>query len=227
MTKQLENIEACVFDAYGTLFDVTASARSCADELGEIWINFSALWRKKQVEYTWLHSMMGSFSDFWHVTGSALDFTMENYNIDNADLRAHLMELYYKLDAYPDVISTLKALKNNGIKCAILSNGSRSMLSAAVRHAGLYDLLDGVYSVDLLKVYKVDPRVYQMAVNNLNIEKSKIAFVSSNPWDAVGATSFGLQVAWVNRFSQKPEKIGDIPKCEIKTLDQLPTLLGL
>lgn len=227
MSPKLENIEACLFDAYGTLFDVAASARRCSAEIGDNWLNFSAMWRKKQLEYTWLRSLTGDFSDFWHVTGDALDFTMETFSMNNPALRARLMELYFTLDAYPEVPSTLRKLKENGIKCAILSNGSRSMLTAAVRHAGLNDLLDGVYSVDELKIFKVHPDVYQMGVDRLGLDISKISFQSANAWDAAGASAFGFQVAWVNRFGQKREKLGAEPKCEIKKLDSLPELLGL
>lgn len=227
LSQKLENIEACVFDAYGTLFDVAASARRCSDEIGDNWLNFSALWRKKQLEYTWLRSLMGEFTDFWHVTGDALDFTMETFSMHNPALRSELMERYLALDSYPEVLSTLKKLKDEGIKCAILSNGSLPMLHAAVRRSGLNDYLDGIYSVDELKVFKVHPSVYQMAVDKLGIDKSKISFQSANSWDAAGATAFGLQVVWVNRFGQKSEKLGTEPICEIKKLERLPEILGL
>lgn len=222
--RKLENIEACVFDAYGTLFDVASSARQCSNEIGENWLNFSAMWRKKQLEYTWLRSMMGRYEDFWQVTGDALDFTMANFRMESPALRARLMELYLRLDVYPEVPILLKNLRDQGIKTAILSNGSRTMLTSAVRKAGLFDLLDAVYSVDDVGVFKIDPRVYQHAVDQLNIPADKIAFMSANSWDAAGATAFGFQVAWVNRFGQKSERLGVDVKCEIKSLDQLQDL---
>ena len=225
MTEKMKNIEACVFDAYGTLFDVAASSRRCADEIGDNWLNFSAMWRKKQLEYTWLRTIMGTFTDFWHVTGDALDFTMETYNMDNPVLRARLMELYLKLDAYPEVKQMLTNLKDRGVKTAILSNGSRTMLTSAVRHAGIEDLLDAVYSADDVEVFKIHPNIYQMAVDRLGVNPSQISFQSANSWDVVGATRFGLQVVWVNRFGQKSEKLGFTPTATIKSLDKLPELI--
>ncbi|MDV7341449.1 haloacid dehalogenase type II [Terasakiella sp. A23] len=228
METKLDNIQACVFDAYGTLFDVAASARRCSDEIGDRWLDFSAMWRKKQLEYTWLRSLMGEFKDFWHVTGDALDFTMETYNIYDPALRTRLMELYLKLDAYPEVPQMLKNLRDRGIKTAILSNGSRTMLTSAVRKAGIEHLLDGVFSVDELKVFKIHPSVYQFAVDELGVAKENISFQSANSWDAVGATAFGFQVVWVNRFGQKREKldIQNEPKFEIRSLAKLPDLIG-
>lgn len=227
MTDKLENIEACVFDAYGTLFDVDASARSCAQEIGDSWLTFSALWRKKQLEYTWLRSLMGEYRDFWHVTGDALDYAMENFNMDDPALRSKLMELYLKLDAFPEVRQVLQQLKDKGQKTVLLSNGSKTMLTSAVRKAGLFDQLDGIYSVDDVGVYKVDPRVYRLACERLNLEPSEICFLSSNAWDAAGASAFGMQVIWVNRFNQKEEKLGAQarPARVIRSLDQLPALV--
>ncbi|WP_135077881.1 haloacid dehalogenase type II [Terasakiella sp. SH-1] len=227
MTQKLENIKACVFDAYGTLFDVAASARHCAADIGDNWLNFSAMWRKKQLEYTWLRTMMGRYVDFWHVTGEALDFTMDTFNMQDPLLRARLMELYLKLDAYPEVPRMLANLKDRGIKTAILSNGSRTMLTAAVRQAGIAHLLDDVMSVDEVKAFKIDPRVYQMAVDHLEVEPHEVAFQSANAWDAVGATAFGFQVVWINRFGQKQEQMGQdiLPKIEVKSLHHFPDIV--
>ncbi|NVJ92964.1 MAG: haloacid dehalogenase type II [Methylocystaceae bacterium] len=225
MTQKLENIKACVFDAYGTLFDVATSARSYSEEIGQQWLDFSAMWRKKQVEYTWLRSLMGEFRDFWHVTGDALDFTMETYNMYNPALRAKLMEMYLKLSLYPEVKNVLQKIKGRGIKTVLLSNGSRSMLTSAVRHAQIEHLLDGVYSVDEVEVFKIHPAVYQLAVDKLGIETENIAFQSANSWDVAGASAAGLQAVWINRFGQKREKLGFEPKCEIRSLMQLPDLI--
>lgn len=228
MVDQLNNVDACVFDAYGTLFDVAASARRCSEEIGERWLDFSAMWRKKQLEYTWLRSLMGDFKDFWHVTGDALDFTMETYNIYDPLLRSRLMERYLKLDAYPEVPKMLENLKERGIKTAILSNGSRTMLTSAVRKAGIENLLDHIISVDEIQVFKVHPSVYQLGCNCLDIPAERIAFQSANAWDVAGAASFGMQVVWVNRFAQKPEKLGELnkPTFEIRSLDRFIDLLG-
>jgi len=228
MGANLENIEACVFDAYGTLFDVAASARKCSNEIGDRWLDFSAMWRKKQLEYTWLRTLMGDFRDFWHVTGDALDFTMETYNIYDPALRTRLMELYLKLDAYPEVPQMLENLRDRGIKTAILSNGSRTMLTSAVRKAGIEHLLDAVLSVDELQKFKIHPDVYQLAVDKLGVGRENISFQSANSWDAAGATAFGFQVVWVNRFAQKNEKLGleNQAKFEIRSLDKFIDLLG-
>lgn len=228
MVDQLKNIDACVFDAYGTLFDVAASARRCSQEIGERWLDFSAMWRKKQLEYTWLRSLMGDFKDFWHVTGDALDFTMETYNIHDPLLRSRLMELYLKLDAYPEVPKMLANLKERGIKTAILSNGSRTMLTSAVRKAGIEKLLDHVISVDDIQMFKIHPSVYQYGCDCLGIAADRIAFQSANAWDVAGAASFGMQVVWVNRFGQKQEKlgVGNQPTFEIRSLDKFSQLLG-
>ncbi|NVK18078.1 MAG: haloacid dehalogenase type II [Methylocystaceae bacterium] len=227
MGAPLKNIKACVFDAYGTLFDVSAAARRCSIELGERWLDFSAMWRKKQLEYTWLRTLMGDFKDFWHVTGDALDFTMDTYNIHDPALRTRLMELYLKLDTYPEVPKLLENLRDRGMKTVILSNGSRTMLTSAVRKAGIGHLLDDVFSVDEIEKFKIHPDVYQHAVDKLGVAKEKIAFQSANAWDAAGAMAFGLQVVWVNRFAQKKEKLGVInePKHEIRSLDQFIGLL--
>lgn len=229
MTDKLENIEACVFDAYGTLFDVDASARNCAEEIGDCWLTFSALWRKKQLEYTWLRTLMGEYRDFWHVTGDALDYTMENFNMRDPALRSKLMELYLKLEAFPEVHQVLKALKGRGLKTVLLSNGSKTMLTSAVRKADLFDQLDGIYSVDDVGAYKVDPRVYRLACERLNLEPDQICFLSANPWDAAGASAFGMKVVWVNRFAQKEEKLGNKarPRCAIRSLDQLSDLIDM
>jgi 2-haloacid dehalogenase len=228
MTKPLQEVKVCIFDAYGTLFDVAASARRCAYDIGDNWLDFSALWRKKQVEYTWLRTLMGEFKDFWHVTGDALDFTMETFNIYDPPLRAKLMELYLKLDTYPEVRPVLQSLRKSGIKTVMLSNGSRTMLTSAVRSGNLQGLLDDIYSADDVGVFKIDPRIYEVACDQLDIEPAQACFLSANSWDTVGASVFGFQVVWVNRFGQKQEKLGPkaVPQHTVKTLDQLLTLIG-
>jgi len=227
MTDKLENIEACVFDAYGTLFDVDASAGYCAEEIGDCWLAFSDMWRKKQLEYSWLRTLMGEYRDFWHVTGDALDYTMENFNMRDPALRSKLMELYLKLEAFPEIRRVLKELRELGSKTVLLSNGSKTMLTSAVRKADLFGQLDGIYSVDDVGAYKVDPRVYRLACDRLNLEPDQICFLSANPWDVAGASVFGMKVVWVNRFARKEEKLGDKarPHRVIRSLDQLPALI--
>lgn len=226
-SKKLEDIEACVFDAYGTLFDVAAAAARCKDALGENATPLAVLWRTKQLEYTWLRTLMGEYVDFWHVTGQGLDFAMGTLKIEDDALRSRLMELYMKLDAYPEVKDVLSALKGGGYKTAVLSNGSPTMLTAATKSAGIDNLLDGVISVDSIKIYKPDPRVYQLAVDDLNVPADRICFMSSNAWDAAAAANFGFRVVWCNRFGQHKELIPGDPVHEITTLTELLPLLGL
>lgn len=224
----MQDIDACVFDAYGTLFDVAAAAAHCRDDLGDKADNLSAIWRTKQLEYTWLRSLMGEYVDFWQVTSDGLDYALETLGLDgDTALREKLQSLYMKLDCYPEVPDMLKALNGGGLKCAILSNGSPKMLESAVSNAGISDLLVDSYSVDSLGIYKPTPKVYQMAVDGLNVSKERICFMSSNAWDASAAANFGFRVVWVNRFGQKEERLPGKPEHEITTLADLPGLLGL
>lgn len=221
----LNGIRACVFDAYGTLFDVNSAAQREADALGAKWLPLAELWRAKQLQYTWLRSLAGHYVDFQQVTADALDFAMESLGLTDAGLRARLMHLYLRLGAYPEVTETLARLKAGGMKLAILSNGSPAMLSAAVGNAGIVDLLDEVLSVADVGVYKPHPSVYQLAVDRLQAAPAEICFVSSNGWDAFSAKAFGLNVVWCNRAGQPRERIPSQPDAEIATLSALPEIV--
>lgn len=223
----LHGIRACVFDAYGTLFDVAAAARTCSAELGEKSSALSSLWREKQLQYTWLRALQGRHADFWQVTGEALDFALETLRISGSGLRDRLLNLYLTLDAFPEVRDTLARLKQAGMRTAILSNGSPRMLKAAVEGAGIPHLLDAVLSVEEVGIYKPHPKVYQLAVERLGLEAGAIAFQSSNAWDAWAASAFGMRVVWCNRYDQRPEKLPGGPDREIRSLAELPALLGL
>ncbi len=157
--KKIDGVDACVFDAYGTLFDVAAAASHCQADIGAQWVDFAKLWREKQLQYTWLRTLMGRYVPFWQVTQDGLDYAMAAFSIDDAALRQKLLDVYFKLDAYPEVPAMLKKLKAAGLKTATLSNGSPEMLKAAVDNAGIGDVLDRIQSVDVLKVFKTDPRV--------------------------------------------------------------------
>ena len=220
-------VEACVFDAYGTLFDVHSAAARMKDELGDKADALSDMWRLKQLQYTWLRSLMGRHEDFWQVTGDALDYSMRALDIENDALRAKLMELYLQLEAYPEVVDVLTQLKDSGKKTAILSNGEPSMLIAAAKSAKIYPLLDGVLSIEKVGIFKPHPSTYQTAVDELKVAANHISFQSSNGWDAHGAAAFGFAVAWVNRFNQPHENLPAAPHAEIKTLSDLPGLLNL
>jgi len=227
MAPKIKDIGACVFDAYGTLFDVAAAAAQCRDALGGKADQLTAIWRTKQLEYTWLRSLMGEYVEFWKITGDGLDYAMAALGIKDNKLRQRLMDIYMRLDAYPEVKNVLKRLKKAGIKTAVLSNGSPKMLAAAVRNAGIGKLLDGVISVDPIRIYKPHPRVYRLAVTGLKVKAGRICFMSSNAWDATGAANFGFRVVWVNRFGQPKERLPGRPEHEIKSLKALPPLLGL
>jgi 2-haloacid dehalogenase len=227
MNVNLTGIRACVFDAYGTLFDVNSAAQRTQDALRDKWQQFAEVWRAKQLQYTWLRSLTGKHVDFWQLTGEALDFALDTLKLPNGQLRDHLMGLYLRLGAYPEVEKTLTRLKAGGIKCAILSNGSPTMLSASVENAGIADLLDAVLSVEELKVYKPYRTVYQLAVDRLSLKASAICYVSSNGWDAYSAKAFGFHVIWCNRSSQVPERIPETPDAEIRTLSDLLEIVGV
>tara|TARA_R110002110_G_scaffold1284_2_gene5252 strand:- start:92 stop:778 length:687 start_codon:yes stop_codon:yes gene_type:complete len=224
---RFSDVKACVFDAYGTLFDVLSAAAQLKDDLGEKAAEMSDLWRLKQLQYTWLRSLMGDHADFWQVTGDALDYAMRALDMEDSSLRAKLMELYLQLDAYPEVVDVLTALKDGGRKTAILSNGEPSMLIAAAKSAEIYQLLDGIYSIETAGIFKPHPSTYQIAADALKVDAADISFQSSNGWDAHGAGAFGFRVAWVNRFDQPAELLPSPPLVQLKTLSELPPLLGL
>jgi 2-haloacid dehalogenase len=223
----LTGVKACVFDAYGTLFDFASAAKACRDVLGENAERLTALWRDKQLQYTWLRAVQGRHADFWQVTGDALDFTLETLGIADAGLRQRLMNLYLTLAVFPEVPDVLRRLKQAGMRTAILSNGSPAMLDAAVKGARLDDLLDAVLSVEEAGVYKPHPKVYQLAVERLGVPASAIVFQSSNAWDAHAASAFGMQVVWCNRYGQRPERLPGAPDREVKSLAELPDLVGI
>jgi 2-haloacid dehalogenase len=224
-TLKLEGIEACVFDAYGTLFDVNSAARAAQDSLGEKWEPLAELWRAKQLQYTWLRGLAGHHADFWQVTGDALDFALAMLKLEDSVLRSRLMNLYLALSVYPEVPDTLKRLKAARMKLAILSNGTPAMLAAAAASAGITGLFDAILSVEEVKVYKPHPFVYQLACDRLNVAASRICFLSSNGWDAYSAKAFGLRTLWCNRFGQAAERIPDTPDAQITTLAELPDIV--
>ena len=225
MTAALTGIRACVFDAYGTIFDFASAAARCPDipeaKRGEL----TTLWRDKQLQYTWLRTMQGQYVDFWQVTGDALDFTLDSLGIATPGLHGRLMELYLTLSAFPEVPQTLQALREAGFVTAILSNGTPSMLSAVVNGAGLAGLFDMVLSVDAVGVFKTDPRVYEYALAQLGVTAAQVSFQSSNAWDAFAASAFGMRVVWCNRYAQRHERLPGRPDHEVRSLAELPGLL--
>lgn len=212
---------AFVFDAYGTLFDVHAAVRKHSEAIGPDGQLLSELWRAKQLEYSWIRTMMGAYKDFWTLTEEALDHAFARVPSADKSLRTELLEAYFKLDCYPEVPSVLKALKNGGAKIAILSNGSPDMLASAVKNAALDDIIDDVFSVDSLKMFKTAPQVYDMVTTSYRLYPDAISFQSSNRWDIAGATKFGFRTVWINR-AKMPDEYLDLKPAMI-----LPDLTSL
>jgi 2-haloacid dehalogenase len=230
--------KAILFDAYGTLFDVAAAARNYAQSTGarpefaRQWRAIAAMWRLKQLEYSWLRGLSGDYTDFWAVTRDALEFTLEKHDCASEILRDRLMELYDHLDAYSDVAPTLAALKAAQYKVGILSNGAPAMLASAVESAGIGDYLDVVLSVDSVKTFKPHGSVYGMATAAFRAQRREIVLISCNGWDICSASAYGLTSIWVNRhddpldrLAAKPDRIiSDMSAlCDaIERLEQLP-----
>ncbi len=219
------NVEALVFDAYGTLFDVHSVISQCETLWPGRGTAVSHLWRTKQLEYSWLRSLMGRYVDFETITADALRHACNSLDLacDAARTRS-LVEAYRNLKPFPEVADAMKALQ--GRKRAILSNGSPDMLNALVRNSGLAASLDAVLSVDILKVYKPDPRVYQLAVDALAVDRERIGFVSSNCWDACGARNFGFQVFWINRAGNPVDYLGVAPDRILTKLSDMLEILS-
>lgn len=218
---------ACLFDAYGTLFDVNAAARRLSGEIGPHWRDLAARWRTRQVEYSWLRSLMGDHADFLTVTADALDFAFASLGqVPAPGLRERLMDLYMTLDPYPEVPNVLASLRARGIATAILSNGSPEMLQAATESAGLTGLLDDILSVERVRIFKPAPAAYGLGCTRFDAPADRIAFVSSNGWDVAGAATFGYRTLWVNRLNAPAERLPGRPVAELDSLDGLPDLLS-
>lgn len=202
----------CVFDAYGTLFDVDGAARLAAEnapgsQLSDIWPELAANWRRKQLEYTWLRAIMGLHVDFWQVTQDGLDWALDAARIDDAELRATLLSLYRTLPAYGEVPEVLAELRAKGAATAILSNGSPDMLDDAARSAGISEQLDAVLSVETVGIFKPHTQVYDLVGAQFSTAPEEILFVSSNGWDAAGASAYGFDTVWVNRAGLPQDRL--------------------
>jgi 2-haloacid dehalogenase len=225
--KPLDGVQACVFDAYGTLFDFASAVARCPDAPEDRRAALTTLWRDKQLQYTWLRTLENRYADFWQVTGDALDFALESLDLTSRSLRERLMDLYLGLEPFPEVPGVLAALRQAGFRTAILSNGSPMMLEALVKRSSLEAMFDAILSVDAVRAFKTHPGVYQYALDSLDLEASAIAFQSSNAWDAHAASDFGMRVVWCNRYGQRRERLPGSPDFEIRTLNELPGLLGV
>ena len=226
MSEQFSNIKACVFDAYGTLFDVHSAAGFHSKRLGDKESPVSELWRAKQLQYTWLLSLMKQYEDFWAVTGNSLDYALEAHGIDDWQLRNDMMNAYLELSCFDEVLRVVRQLKSAGFATAVLSNGSPRMLHPVVANSGVAEHMDECISVDEIGIYKPDPKVYELASTRFDAAPSEIAFMSSNCWDAIGAAAFGFRVAWINRYAQQVDRLPARPQAELPDLSGLPALLG-
>jgi 2-haloacid dehalogenase len=209
------------FDAYGTLFDVHAAVRRHAAALGPDAAALSALWRAKQLEYSWVRSLADRYRDFWTLTEQALDFAFASFPSADPALRPVLLDAYRHLDCYAEVPELIRGLKRQGKQLAILSNGTPGMLASAVSAAGLDGSFDAVISVDAIRAYKTDQRVYDLLTTHFRVYPEAVSFQSSNRWDVAGATAYGLRTVWINRTGA-PDEYADMPPAAV-----LPTLEGL
>ena len=221
----MNKIKACVFDAYGTLFDVNAACRELSKEVGDNWEKLASLWRLRQVEYTWLRNSMDEYIDFWQITADALDYAMETLGIKNNELREELLNLYLKLEAYPEVNDLLKKLKQRGLMTGILSNGSMKMLNSAVDNANIREYLDEILSVEECKIYKPSSKVYDLVKIKMQIGKENVLFFSSNAWDMHAASNYGFKTIWVNRFNAKLERLPGKPIDIVNSLDKIDEII--
>ena len=220
----MENIKACIFDAYGTLFDVNSAASKCKERLGSKWESFSNAWRTTQLEYTWLRSLMKKHKNFWEITEDSLDHTMETFKIKK-EMRNELLDLYKKLSPYPEVKECLEGLKEKKIKIAILSNGTPDLLQELVKSNNIKNYFDDIFSIETVGVYKPHSKVYEMPIKNYGCKPENICFMSSNTWDISGGGIFGYNAVWVNRFNKIFDKLSYKPKLTINNLKELLTII--
>ena len=214
------NTKAVVFDAYGTLFDVNSAAEKCKDKIGNTWETFANFWRTTQLEYTWLRSLMKRHKDFWQVTEDSLDKSIKVFNIDKS-MKKELLNLYKILSPYPEVNDVLNNLKKKNLKLAILSNGTPALLNELVKSNNLDNLFDDLFSVEQVKVYKPDSKVYEMPVKKYQLKPDEITFLSANTWDVSGGGNYGYNSIWVNRNKSQFDNLDYYPKDEVGTLSQL------
>jgi 2-haloacid dehalogenase len=212
---------AYVFDAYGTLFDVHSAVRKHAEAMGPDGVAFSTLWRAKQLEYSWIRTLMGDYTDFWALTEQSLDHAFARFPSADRGLKAALLDAYWHLDCYPEVPAVLKTLKDRGARIAILSNGTPQMLQSAVKKAGLDLIIDDIFSVESVRAFKTAPSVYDMVTTSYRLYPDAVSFQSSNRWDIAGATKFGFRTVWINR-SDMPDEYADFgPALILPSLESL------
>ncbi len=212
--------KAVVFDAYGTLFDVNSAAERCKNKIGSKWEAFANFWRTTQLEYTWLRTLMEKHKNFWEITEDSLDKSMKVFDIDKS-LKKDLLNLYKILSPYPEVKTVLENLKKKDLKIAILSNGTPDLLNELVASNELNNLFDDLFSIEEVKVYKPDKRVYEIPIKKYNIKANEISFLSANTWDVSGGGNYGYNSIWVNRNNSEFDNLDFQPKTKINNLTQL------
>ena len=216
----MKNVKAIIFDAYGTLFDVNSAAEKCKGKIGNKWENFANYWRTTQLEYTWLRSLMKKHKDFWQITEDSLDKSMKVFNIDNS-MKNELLSLYKVLSTFPEVNEVLKKLKEKKYKIAILSNGTPSLINELVKSNNLDNMFDDIFSIEQVKVYKPDTKVYNIPIQKYKIQNDEVVFLSANTWDISGGGNFGYNAVWVNRNSNVFDNLDYELKNEIGNLKEL------
>ncbi len=227
MNAALSGIEICVFDAYGTLYDFNSAVARHRGAIGPKADALSEMWRTKQIQYTWLRNSMSTYAPFWQVTGDALDNCLATFGITDKSVREKLMGAYLALDPFPEVPAMLEKLKKSGKRLAILSNGNPDMLDPMVKASGLADYFEAVISVDDAKIFKVDPKTYELVKKRTGVSADKVCFLSSNCWDAHGAAQFGFRTLWVNRGGLPEDILPGKLVGHIKDLSHLPSELGV
>jgi len=216
----MKDIKAIVFDAYGTLFDVNSAAEKCKSKIGDKWEGFANFWRTTQLEYTWLRSLMKKHKNFWQVTEDSLDKSMKTFKIDSS-MKSELLNLYKVLSPYPEVKEVLKKLKEKEYRLAVLSNGTPALLNELVKSNDLENIFDDLFSIEEVRIYKPDSKVYDMPIKKYQIKPDEVAFLSANTWDVSGGGNYGYNAIWVNRNNNIFDKLDYEPKNEIKNLKQL------
>ena len=220
----MKNTKAIIFDAYGTLFDVNSAAEKCKEKIGDKWEGFANYWRTTQLEYTWLRSLMKRHKDFWQITEDSLEKSMKKFNINN-NMRNELLSLYKVLSTFSEVNETLQNLKRKNFKLAILSNGTPELLNHLVSTNNLENIFDDIFSIEEVKIYKPDSRVYDLPIKKFKFRKDEIVFLSANTWDVSGAGNYGFNSIWVNRSNNIFDSLDFKPKIEIKSLNELLSIV--
>ena len=220
----MKNVKAIIFDAYGTLFDVNSAAEKCKDKIGDKWEGFANYWRTTQLEYTWLRSLMNRHKDFWKITDDSLDKSMKAFKIDYS-MKNELLDLYKILSTFPEVTEVLKKLKEKNYKLAILSNGTPSLLNQLVKSNNLDNIFNDIFSIEQVKVYKPDSKVYDIPIKKYQIKKNEVVYLSANTWDVSAGGNYGFNPVWVNRDNNIFDNLDYKPQNEIGNLKELLNII--